>query len=91
MENFSHLLKEGFAVELGRANKSILSEQNVFTLESGVEVFIKKVKGLIVSSVEDDFYGVLQVDRHLLIVKIVPCFLSEAFFCAGCFALYREN
>jgi hypothetical protein len=51
VEHFAHLLKKGFAVELGGANESILSKQNVFTLESGVEVFVEKVKGLVVSPV----------------------------------------
>ncbi len=62
----------------------------MLTLESGVEVFIEKVKGLVISSVKDNFYGVLQVDGHLLIVEVVSSLLCKALFCAGCFALDRE-
>jgi len=80
VEHFAHLLEERFAVKLSCTNEGIFSEQDVLALESGVEVFIEEVEGLVVPSVEDNFDCVLQVNRHFLVVEVVSRFLLEALF-----------
>ena len=78
VENFLHLLKERFTVELCRWNKGILSQKNVLTPKRCIEVFIEKVQGPFITSFKDDFDGVLQIDAHFIRLEIVLSSLAEA-------------
>ena len=59
VENFLHLLKEGFTVELRRWNEGILSQQDVFTTKRCIEVLIEQVQGPFITSFKDDFDRIL--------------------------------
>jgi hypothetical protein len=78
MEYFLDLLEEAFPVEESWADKGVFSKQDVFSFQSGVEVLIEQVEGLFIFTVKDNFDCVLQVDRHLLVVEVVVCFLIES-------------
>ena len=83
MENFFDLLKERFSVELGRRNEGVLAKKNVFTTQCRVEILVKKVKRLVItSSFEDDLDCVLQVDSHFVGVEILLCLHCKAIFSA---------
>jgi hypothetical protein len=63
----------------------------VLTFQSGVEVFIEQVKGLLIFAVQDDLDSVLQIDRHLLVVQVVICLLAESFFGRLSLGLYAKD
>lgn len=80
VEDFLDLLEERFAIEHGAWNERVLSEQNVLTFQSGVEVLIEQIKWLFVFPVQNDFNGILQVDWHSLVIQVVRSFLIEPLF-----------
>jgi hypothetical protein len=51
VEDLLHLLEEALPVEEGGGDERVLAQQDVLPLQSGVEVFVQQVKGLLVLAV----------------------------------------
>lgn len=63
----------------------------MLTPEGGVKVVVENFERLFVSSVEDDFDGILKVDRHLVRLKIILGLLGETVLGPHLLALKAEN
>ena len=72
VEYLPDLLEEALSVELSGTNKGILSEQDVFAFQGCIEtkkclldyylLICEQIQWFVLSSVEDDFDSVLEVD-----------------------------
>ena len=91
MEDLLNLLEETLSVQLSSWDKGILAQKNVLAAQSGVEVLVKQVKWLLISSIQYDLYSVLEINTHLVGLKVVLCFLVEAVLGCSLFALQTEN
>lgn len=63
----------------------------MFSFEGGVEVLVKKINGFFISSIENDFDGILQVNADFVGFQVVLRFDCESVSCLLLLAFQTEN